>query len=255
MAAAGNESKNNDITPFYPSAYPESNVIAIAATDSHDALAYFSHYGTNTVHLGAPGVNTYSTLYGARYGYMSGTSMATPHVTGVAALLWSLWPSARADDIRDAIIKGVDVIPALIGKTITGGRLNARKSVDALFRIIHTPRENAFNSGAGYPVDCDIGPLVITDTNQISVYWALNESTNYLPVASLHLSNNTFRAILPEQTEGNRVHYWIRAMATNGTVTILPTDAPAQSYSFMVVPGATLTVSGSPAPIATPRPD
>ncbi len=255
MAAAGNESQNNDLTPFYPSAYPESNVIAIAATDSHDALAYFSHYGTNTVHLGAPGVNTFSTLNGARYGYMSGTSMATPHVSGAAALLWSLWPSAHADDIRDAILKGVDVIPALVGKTITGGRLNARKSVDTLFRIIHTPRENAFNSGAGYAIECDIGPLVLTDTNQIFVYWALNGSSNFTATACLYLSNNTFKALIPEQAEGSELHYWIQATATNGSEALTPANAPTNSFHFMVVPGATLTVTGTPAPIANPWPD
>ena len=255
MAAAGNDSQNNDIYPFYPSSYSDSNVLAIAATDGYDALATFSHYGSNSVHLAAPGVDIYSSLYGGRYGYMSGTSMATPHVAGVAALLWSLWPTARAEDIRDAILKGVDVIPSLIGKTITGGRLNARKSVDALFRIVHSAHGNTFNSGASYPIECEVGPSILTDTNQIFVYWAANGSTNFSVASCYKVSNTCFRAFIPEHPESTQIRYWIQAATTNGLIVHLPTDAPTNTFDFTVVPPVSLLVAGTPAFISSPSPD
>ena len=255
MAAAGNETNNNDITPFYPASYNDSNIISIAATGDQDQRAVFSNFGTNTVHIGAPGVIIYSTFPGARYGYMSGTSMATPHVSGVAALLWSLWPSARAEDIRDAILRGVDLIPSLAGKTITGGRLNARKAVDALFRILHSPRGNVFNSGSGYLIEFEVGPSILTDTNQVFIYWATDGTTNFNTAACENLSNTFFKALIPEQPEGTQISYWIQAAATNGVVVRLPTHAPDSTFNFSVVPVIGLSVTGTPSCVSNTIPD
>ncbi len=255
MAAAGNDTNNNDITPSYPASYDDSNLLAIAATDSQDNRAVFSNYGSNTVHLAAPGVNTYSTLYGSRYGYMSGTSMATPHVAGVAALLWSLWPTARAADIRDAILKGVDVIPSLTGKTVTGGRLNARGAVNALFRIIHTPNGEAFNSGSGYPINVEVGPSVLTDTHQVFLFWTRNGSTHFNSVPCEPVSNACFRATIPEQAESTLIHYWLQAASTNGLLTRLPANAPSNTFDLLVVPSMSLTVTGSTSFVANTSPN
>jgi subtilisin family serine protease len=131
VAAAGNASANNDVTPNYPSNYNAPNVVAVAATDNTDALASFSNYGRTTVHLGAPGVDILSTQPGGLYQYLSGTSMATPHVAGAAALVLAAQPTLNTAGVKSALLNNVDPIPSLNGLTVTGGRLNAAKAVGA----------------------------------------------------------------------------------------------------------------------------
>jgi subtilisin family serine protease len=123
--AAGNDGTNNDFVPAYPCNLSPANVVCVAATTSADALAAFSNYGANTVDLAAPGVGILSTIPGNNYDDFSGTSMATPHVAGVAALILSLNPFASAVALRHALLSGVDVRPGLAGLVATGGRLNA----------------------------------------------------------------------------------------------------------------------------------
>jgi subtilisin family serine protease len=130
VAAAGNASSNNDVTPNYPSNYNAPNIVAVAATDNTDALASFSNYGQTTVHLGAPGVNVLSTIRLASYAYFSGTSMATPHVSGAAALILSRC-ALNSANLKTNILNNVDSIPSLAGRTTTGGRLNVNKAIRA----------------------------------------------------------------------------------------------------------------------------
>ena len=137
IASAGNDSHNNDENPHYPASYNLDNVISVAATNANDELANFSHYGRNSVDLGAPGVNIYSTVpflegvecYENQGCYLSqqGTSMATPYVTGVAALLWSARPELTYLEVKNKLLSAVDKMPSLEGKIATGGRLNAFK--------------------------------------------------------------------------------------------------------------------------------
>ncbi|MFZ5829036.1 MAG: S8 family serine peptidase [Planctomycetota bacterium] len=132
VAAAGNDAQNNDVVANYPSNYTSASVIAVAATDHNDNLASFSNYGATTVDLAAPGVNIYSCRPGGGYQYMSGTSMATPHVAGAVALLWSANPSASASEIKAALLAGVDPVASLSGKVATGGRLNVMGGIEEM---------------------------------------------------------------------------------------------------------------------------
>ena len=130
VAAAGNSTVDNDVTPFYPANYNVPNMISVAATDIRDQLAGFSDFG-HTVerrHLGAPGVDIYSTLPHGSYGYLSGTSMATPHVAGAAALILSACNLDTAG-LKTTILKNVDLVSSLAWRTTTNGRLNVDKAI------------------------------------------------------------------------------------------------------------------------------
>lgn len=130
IAAAGNSGADNDVTPSYPSGYASSNIIAVAALDSAGNLAWYSQYGATSVDIGAPGSHVLSTVPKSEkgkvvggYAYYDGTSMATPHVTGAAALYKARNPGATASQIKAALLNGTPT-PSLSGKTVTGDRLN-----------------------------------------------------------------------------------------------------------------------------------
>ena len=132
VAAAGNFSQNNDTNPFYPASYDLDNIISVAATDDEDQLATFSHFGATSVDLGAPGVSTLSTVPGNSYGFKSGTSMATPHVSGAIGLALSQNPELTSSEVKELILDTTDEIPALTGITVSDGRLNAFNAVAEL---------------------------------------------------------------------------------------------------------------------------
>jgi subtilisin family serine protease len=134
VAAAGNGNflgigQDNDSTPFYPAGYDLANIVAVAATDANDALAGFSNYGATSVDLAAPGVGILSTTRNNTYSTFDGTSMATPHVTGVLALVRDQHPTWTYSQVINKVLGAVDPVPGLQGKTVTGGRLNAARAV------------------------------------------------------------------------------------------------------------------------------
>ncbi len=133
VAAAGNNSANDDTTFFSPASYHTANMLVVAATDSNGALASFSNFGPTTVDLGAPGVNIYSTYISngtSTYATLSGTSMATPHVTGTVGLLLSQHPTWTAAQLISQIKSTTTADSPLSGKTVTGGIDNANAAVD-----------------------------------------------------------------------------------------------------------------------------
>jgi Zn-dependent metalloprotease/subtilisin family serine protease len=131
VAAAGNNGTDNDASPQYPASYALDNIISVAATDHNDLLASFSCYGSTSVDLGAPGVNIYSCQPGSSYQTLSGTSMATPHVSGSAGLIWTYNPFLTALQVKQLLLDNVDRISSLNGRCITGGRLNIDRALRA----------------------------------------------------------------------------------------------------------------------------
>lgn len=141
IAAAGNghngQGYNNDSDsrPAYPASYDHESIISVAAIDKTDKLGSFSNWGLKTVDIAAPGVQVFSTMVGNKYSdtvvdlygikaTWDGTSMATPHVAGAAALYWSANPNANWRDVKEAIMSSAKSVSALQGKVVTGGKLN-----------------------------------------------------------------------------------------------------------------------------------
>jgi len=150
VAAAGNENSDNDSTPHYPSSYPLDNIIAVAATGEDDALWFWepdgpgSNWGANSVDLAAPGEGILSTVPGDSYDVYTGTSMATPHVSGTGALVWAQYPGLSALQVKDRLLGTVhrpnveepeddpETVNPLAGKVRTEGRLDAAEAIGAL---------------------------------------------------------------------------------------------------------------------------
>jgi subtilisin family serine protease len=142
--AAGNSGANSDLTPHYPSSYTSPSVLSVASSTSTDAKSGFSNFGLISVDLAAPGSGIYSSTNGSNtsYGSMSGTSMATPHVAGAAALLLALEPSLSTASLKATLMNNVDQLAVWNGVVKTGGRLNA-------FAALQNQTQCSFDSGTG----------------------------------------------------------------------------------------------------------
>lgn len=191
VAAAGNSAVNNDATANYPSNYstlvgvsgtPAASyeaVIAVAATTSTGGLASFSNYGATQVDIGAPGSSILSTLPGNTYGVYSGTSMATPHVTGAIAAYAAAKPGASAATIREAILKSAVPTASLAGKTVTGGRLSVLDAIN----YVNTPTISIASASAAESVNGVAGAidfrvkLSAPLTQQITVNYGTSNGT------------------------------------------------------------------------------
>lgn len=133
VAAAGNDSADNDTRGSFPANYLLENVVSVAATTRTGTLASFSNYGLGLVDLGAPGQDIYSTVSSSNSAYAtySGTSMATPHASGVLALLRAQFPQDSARGLINRMLSGLETKASLAGKTLTGGALNLHQSLTA----------------------------------------------------------------------------------------------------------------------------
>lgn len=131
VASAGNEGRDTDTTPHYPSGYDLDNIISVAASDPGDARLPASNWGVTTVDLAAPGATILSCSPDDSYTFRSGTSMAAAHVAGVAALLLSQAPDSAPANVKQWLLDGVDAAPAWTGLTISEGRLNAARALAA----------------------------------------------------------------------------------------------------------------------------
>ncbi|MBY6037162.1 S8 family serine peptidase [Fictibacillus nanhaiensis] len=136
IAAAGNDGMNTDTSPMYPAAYDLPNILSVASLNNTGNLSIFSNFGAKSVDVAAPGEGILSTVpirdggYSNAYEYLDGTSMATPHVSGIAALVKSVNPTYTPAQIKDAIMRTTTKLSSLTGKNVTGGLVNAGKAVN-----------------------------------------------------------------------------------------------------------------------------
>ena len=162
VAAAGNSANNNDANPSFPASYNSANIVAVASTDRNDAKAASSSFGATTVDLGAPGVSILSTTPNNTYSVFSGTSMATPHVAGAAALVLSANPTLTTDEVKTILMTTGDLKPSLMGITLSGRRLNAANAVAAAgppvprFGLSAGPASRTVTQGESTTYDLDV---------------------------------------------------------------------------------------------------
>ncbi|HTU16414.1 MAG TPA: S8 family serine peptidase, partial [Solirubrobacterales bacterium] len=163
--AAANQGRDLDIEPTFPCGYELANSICVAATEKDGNLWGGSNYSDQLVHLGAPSAGTYSTNAGvpAGYGPASGTSIAAPHVSGVAGLVYSMEPSATTQEVKSAILENVTPTASLVGKTVTEGRLNAADAVQSMTRF----SECKVPGGSTYRTFWEAGPNSTIDITDI----------------------------------------------------------------------------------------
>jgi thermitase len=149
VAAAGNAAADNDSEPSYPANYALPNVVSVAAVDAAGNLAWFSNFGAQSVHLAAPGVDIVSTYLGGAYESLSGTSMATPHVSGVAALVAGREPSLSLSELRTRLLSTVKPLASLNGLLQSPGIVSAANALTNARQPLPpvTPKA-AYNSSA-----------------------------------------------------------------------------------------------------------
>lgn len=217
VAAAGNESADNDSQPHYPASFDLDNVISVAATDSNDRLAWFSNYGVGSVDLAAPGVGIVSSVPGG-YDSFSGTSMAAPHVTGAVALLLAADPTLQSDAVRlrNALLGNVDPIAALTGSVATSGRLNVAASLATIIpaesKVMHVDNLEGRSTDFGrrgwkaslIVTVADAGEVVKGGV-KVTVTWSVGGTSSCVtsPAGTCSTSSSWLRKTIDPQTVGS----------------------------------------------------
>lgn len=262
VAAAGNEIADNDSHPHYPSGYSLPNVISVAATTNTDSLAGFSNFGAHTVLMGAPGVGILSTLPNNSYGNLSGTSMATPHVAGAAALLCAANSNLTVNQLRALLAFNGDPTAALQGRSFTGRRLNVFKSLQAIGEGDTTPPGTVTNlqvaSQTGralklsWTASGDDGPAGQASLYDVSF---VDQNTNAVvpltsvaPTASGSSQNVTVNIPYRHTAGTIRVREFDN-VGNEGTPTATSVTVPANfadPYTTTLNPAAALSTGGTP---------
>ncbi len=259
VAAAGNAGSNNDATPSYPASYANANVLAVAATDHNDGIASFSNYGLTSVDVGAPGVNIRSTVRNNLYATFSGTSMATPHVAGLAGLLLAANPTLSTAELKAAIMNSGDAKASLNGKTVTGKRINAAAALAEAgppvprFNLAATPASRTISQGGATTYDVDLtavagfnGDVDLTVTSQPAINATITASPATVTVPGTSVINvATTTATAPGS-------YQLTITGTSGSLT------KSRTVSLLVRPFGTVEIeydsTDTPLPIPSGPP-
>ncbi len=219
VAAAGNDAYDNDAQSSYPSGYPHDSVLAVASTTHTDDMSSFSQWGLTTVDLGAPGSDILSTVPGGGYASYSGTSMATPHVTGAAALAWSVNPELSAIEMKELLMSSGDDNAALSGKTASGKRLNVKNALDDAdptpgFTLKPTPSSSTIVAGETATYSFDVGSIAEWDGEvNLTLVDSLGGATLSTTTAT---PGATFELTIPTTAETQWGEYAFTVTATSG---------------------------------------
>lgn len=200
VAAAGNSAQNADTFPHYPSSYPTEGLLAVAATDSSDRLAYFSNYGRTSVDLAAPGHSILSCYKNSQYAYKSGTSMAAPHVSGAAALIVAKNAGMRGTDIKSLLLRFANTPAGLNDLVASDGRLNAYQPLGRVIAgwLKATPAKSSVAPGSSLPVSLSVDARNLAPgTHEATLAFATNDpkrSMVNLPITVAVLANSGLNA-------------------------------------------------------------
>lgn len=267
VAAAGNNGANNDTVPFYPACYASSNIISVAATDANDNLASFSDYGQSSVQIAAPGVGIYSTLPTTQtaamtseglttsYGTLSGTSMATPVVSGASALALAQTPTLTVAQLKSLITSRSDTLAQLYGLDSSSGRLDLYNMVNPnwkgngpILQLSSTTFDDNYGNNDGTPNPgeiIDLTPNIYNSggsvANGVTVTLTAQQSTATVLTGPINLGSiaakQTVTPLSPCQVQ-------LSSSLTAGTV--LKFTVTIQSANASTVQGtATVTVQAS----------
>lgn len=231
---------------FFPASYDLDSILSVAASDSRDSLAIFSQFGATSIDVAAPGVGILSTDLNGTFSVRNGTSMATPHAAGTAALIFSQLPDATVQEVRQAIIQSVDTKSALSGRVASGGRVNARAALEidtfAPRPALTPPGTVTSDGGTFFEIDVTYRDNVDVDFNSfdgddVTVQLAGN-SGSPLPVS---ISNLVLDA--DPMTAGSQPTVTYRVTAPGGTFD----QGDNGLYEIFLTDGAvTDTRSGTP---------
>lgn len=241
VAAAGNEGANNNSTPVYPASFQLSNVISVAFVDSYGNLASNSNYGTSTVDLAAPGQSIYSTLVGS-YGYSSGSSMAAPHVSGLAALVYAYREDVYPAQVKELIINTMKPLPSLNAYLKHPGIPDAHSMVRSLNDITADTQAPVLSIQTGYANDMIELTLSVLDAGGSGirrlryaygtknlVYFQEEQGGTSITGQSLFLTKSGFYTFYAEDYAGN---YTLRTYYVEDDTT-----APTLNASYEISAG------------------
>jgi len=224
VAASGNEGINTDLSPHYPSSYSSSNIISVAAVSNTGQLADFSNYGASSVDIAAPGVDIVSTYPGG-YAYMSGTSMATPHVAGILALMKSYNPQATTNALIQALYESGRSLSSLNGKTATGKLADTDNALLTL--------------GSGSVEPPVPSSISVTTTSPVNNQTNVKRSANIIFTFDKVFTSIDSTKIILKDSSGTPVNFTHSGLNTNKlTINPGPTLSSLTKYTIVLSEGA-----------------